>query len=80
MPRDCRLELRGQENDDGTFNAAIYDDGEQVVDPAFVVIRGEVGDVRMVYNRASEKYGKAPKIQISLDDCFPVSFFLPDGF
>ena len=63
---------------DGTFSAAVYDDGKQVVDSDFTMMRVKIGDIRQLYNRVLEKYGKTPTIEKSLDECFPLRFFAPD--
>ena len=73
MPRDFRLELRGKKNDDGSFTAAVYDDGKQVIDSAYIMERVPAADIRELYDRALEKYGKGPEIAESLIECFPAS-------
>lgn len=75
MPSDFRLELCGTRNDDDTFTAGVYEDGDQLLDSDFIIARVDAEGVRSLFNRVLKRYGKAPVISQSLSECFPSNFF-----
>lgn len=75
MPNDIRLELDGIKHDDGTFTAGVYENGDQLIESEFIVMRADAEDIRSLFNKVLKRYGKAPEISQSLSECFPSSFF-----
>jgi hypothetical protein len=75
MPREFTLELHCQKNGDGTYNGAIWDDGQQVTDPDYIILNGNCNGMHDLWRRASDRYKRNPKIVGHCVECFPEGFF-----
>lgn len=69
--RSFILRLVGKRNDDGSYDAALDVDGKQAGEADAVLLHGNCGSVRQLYQRGLERYGKPPYIYPTLQECFP---------
>lgn len=71
MPNPVNVEIRCSKNKKGTYDAAVFLDGQQMVD--FGVVTGDCDAMRGLWNRVREYFPDDVEIKINgpCIECFP---------
>jgi hypothetical protein len=71
MSNPVNVEIRCSQNKDGTYNAGVFLNGQQMAD--FPVVTGDCNTMRDLWDRVRDYFPEDVEIKINgpCEDCFP---------
>lgn len=74
-----RIKLYGKKHPDGTFDAAVLEDGRPVAHSDFIKLKVDIKAVQELWKRARDCWQVNPEVEDGLRECFPVEFLAAES-